>query len=48
MGASSSGKKPCICNAKKTGWPWKATGRVEQNRQEVRCRICGEVKWIPA
>ena len=47
MGASDSkGGKPCICNLKKSGWPWKATGRVEGRQQEYRCRICGATHWI--
>jgi hypothetical protein len=46
---SASGEKsakPCICHVKKTGWPWKTTGRVEGARQELRCRICGVLKWV--
>jgi hypothetical protein len=46
--AKTKGNKPCICKLKKTGWPWQATGRVEGKQQEMRCRICGETRWVPA
>jgi hypothetical protein len=46
MGQSEpKAEKPCICHIKKTGWPWKATGRVEGAKQEFRCRVCGRVHW---
>jgi hypothetical protein len=37
--------KPCICHLKKTGWPWKPTGRVEGPQREFKCRVCGRVHW---
>jgi len=50
MGASSANpSKPCVCGLKKTGWPWKATGVVREDKQvEYKCRICGATHWTSA
>ena len=50
MGESSAkGNKPCVCQLKKTGWPWKATGAVNaDNQAEYKCRICGKSHWAAA
>jgi hypothetical protein len=46
--STQTGSKPCICNIKKSGWPWKATGKVDGGQREERCRICGATHAVPA
>jgi len=46
---TQAGGKPCICHIKKSGWPWKATGAVNAEKQaEYKCRICGATHWASA
>ena len=33
---------------KKSGWPWKATGKVEGGQREEKCRISGPTQLVPA
>lgn len=40
--------KPCICNIKKSGWPWKATGKADPGQREEKCRICGATHMVSA
>jgi hypothetical protein len=40
--------KPCVCHIKKSGWPWKATGKVEAGQREEKCRICGATHMVTA
>ena len=42
------GGKPCICNIKKSGWPWKATGEVNVGQRVEKCRICGATHLVTA
>jgi hypothetical protein len=41
QGTTQATDKPCICHIKKSGWPWKATGKVDGGQREEKCRICG-------
>jgi hypothetical protein len=47
-GSPQTASKPCVCHIKKSGWPWKATGRTEGGQREERCRICGATHMVPA
>jgi len=40
--------KPCICQIKKSGWPWKATGKIAAGQKEEQCRICGATHQVSA
>jgi len=40
--------KPCVCHIKKSGWPWKETGKTEGGQREEKCRICGATRMVPA
>jgi hypothetical protein len=47
--STEKSSKPCICGIKNSGWPWKATGQVNAEKQaEYKCRICGKTHWVPA
>jgi hypothetical protein len=48
MGESATKDKPCICHVKKSGWPWKATGKTEGGQREEKCRICGATHMVTA
>ena len=50
MGESGAkSDKFCVCQFKKSGWPWKATGNVNAEKQaEYKCRICGKSHWAAA
>jgi len=43
-----TGGKPCICKIKKSGWPWKASGKANAGQVRETCRICGATHVVPA
>jgi hypothetical protein len=45
---TETASKPCVCHIKKSGWPWKATGKTEGGQREERCRICGATHLVSA
>lgn len=47
-GSPQAATKPCVCHIKKSGWPWKATGKNEGGQREEKCRICGATHMVPA
>jgi len=47
-GSPETASKPCVCHIKKSGWPWKPTGRTEGGQREEKCRICGATHMVPA
>jgi len=48
QGTTKTESKPCICHIKKSGWPWKATGKSEGGQREEKCRICGATHMVAA
>ncbi len=47
-GSTETASKPCICQIKKSGWPWKATGKIDAGEREEKCRICGATHVVSA
>ena len=48
MGESGTLTKPCICQVKKSGCPWKATGKTEGGQRQEKCRRCGATHMVAA
>ena len=48
QGNTQESTKPCICHIKKSGWPWKATGKTQSGQREEVCRICGATHLVSA